>query len=102
MIASATGILIAVPQTPAPEHDVPPTLPPPGPAQPDPPERARVGTLRNGTALTKADMQALDRARKDPTVVERVMVRRGLDRSVVATKPERWPLPSQNGNGGGS
>jgi hypothetical protein len=59
---------------------------------------ARLGRPRNGT-LTKADMQALDRARKDPARVERVMVRRGLDRSLVAARPERWPLPSRNGNG---
>lgn len=88
-------------QTPAPEEDRP-MAPAPGPAHPDPDqERPKVGTPRPATLqLAKADMQALDRARKDPAVVERVMVRRGLDRSVVELRPERWPLPSRNGNGG--
>jgi hypothetical protein len=104
---------IPVPQNPAPE-DVPSTATPPGPVQPEPvpPARPRptqdvartrgrpVGRGRppeNGT-LSKADMTALDRARKDPAVVEQTVARRGLDRSAVAARPERWPLPSRNGD----
>lgn len=39
------------------------------------------------TTLTSADMQALDRAGKDPVKVQQVVVKRGIG----------WPLPSDNG-----
>jgi hypothetical protein len=104
-----------VPETPAPE-EASPTAIPPGSVEPDPDQdrgpggyRSRVaqdtarrpgpatrGGPRNGT-LTKADMQALDRAGKNPAGVERIVAKRGLDRSLVAARPERWPLPSRNG-----
>jgi hypothetical protein len=80
------------------------------PSGPEHPVETRPKAARSGRpvalgrpTLPKADQQALDRAKKKgPVEVERVMVERGLERSVVAARPERWPLPSQNGHGGGS
>jgi hypothetical protein len=37
-----------------------------------------------------------------PEAVEAAVARRGLERSLVAARPERWPLPSRNGSGGRS
>jgi hypothetical protein len=90
-----------------------PDQPPPPPPDPEPDPEPDQDQTRPGVTpqrqrrprpaapgrptLTKADQQALDRAQKDPAEVERIMVRRGLDRSAVAARPERWPLPSENG-----
>jgi hypothetical protein len=62
--------------------------------------RRGVPATRGGPSLPKADQVALDRAAKNgPEAVEAAVARRGLERSLVAARPERWPLPSRNGGG---
>lgn len=83
------------------DYPVPEPVPEPEPEPvPEPlSTAARERPSGNGTGIAKKDMVALDRAKKDPAKVEQIVVERGLDRSAVAARPERWPLPSRNGNG---
>jgi hypothetical protein len=50
---------VPVPETPAPERDVPPTLPAPGPVQPDQPQRTRTRTNGNGSRFTADQRQRI-------------------------------------------
>lgn len=83
----------------APHPPVPSTIPQaaanaPGSGPTQPPPRPRPGA----PALSPADRQALDRAGKDPAKVKATAVRRGIDLELVAARPQRWPLPSENGS----
>jgi hypothetical protein len=77
----------------------PPPAPTPREMERRPPATVAPRRSTPGVKLSQPDMMALDRAKKDPVKVERVLVRRGIPRELVAARPERWPLPSDNGDG---
>jgi hypothetical protein len=94
-----------IPTPKVPDPEVPTPVEPKGPERPRPrvaqdAVRRRGPATRVGPSLPKADQVALDRAAKNgPEAVEAAVARRGLERSLVAARPERWPLPSRNGDG---